>query len=66
MLAPSVLLALTPFELLAVFTTAAGGDEIDPLAELAEHNRQRAAKGLMPSVPSWLMPQVPRARVRRR
>lgn len=60
------MLALTPFELLAVFTTAAGGAEIDPVDELARFNAARAAKGEPPSVPSWLMPGVPRARVQRR
>lgn len=66
MLAPSALLALAPFELLALFTVPAdAGDEIDPLAELARYNRDRAAKGQPPSVPGWLMPQVPRRRSRR-
>lgn len=63
LLTPSALLALAPFELLALFTTAAGDDgEIDPVAELTRTNRERAAKGLQPAVPSWLMPQVPRRR----
>lgn len=66
LLAPSALLALAPFELLALFTVPAGGDEIDPLAELARHNRDRAAKGRQPTVPSWLMPTVPRRRSTRR
>lgn len=61
-----MLLALAPFELLALFTTAGEGDEVDPLDELARFNAARAAKGEMPSVPAWLMPDVPRRAFRSR
>ncbi len=61
--APAQLLALTPFELIALFARDRDEDDgpADPLAELAQMNRRRATKGLEPAVPSWLMPKVPRA-----
>lgn len=61
-LPPSWLYGLTPHEILFLFGEKPAEEEIDPVAELWEHNRNRAAKGLPPTVPSWLMPEVPRGR----
>jgi hypothetical protein len=56
-------LALTPFELMALFTRERGdGGRLDRVAELHRHNHAlRAPKGTAPSTPRWLMRDVPRA-----
>ena len=59
--APGRILALTPFELIALFTRPrddSGGD-IDRLAELHRINHVVRA-GKPPVVPTWLMEKVPR------
>ena len=58
-LPPSWLYARTPHEILFLFGTA---DEpaADPVADLADLNHSRAAKGLKPVAPGWFAPGVPR------
>lgn len=62
---PGDLLALTPFELVALFAARAGSDEgaggVDRVAELHRVNHTvRAPEGLPPVAPPWLAPEVPR------
>lgn len=60
--APSNLLALTPFELISLFTRSRdSADEVDRVSELHRINHE-VRKGLQPSVPNWLMPKVTRGR----
>jgi hypothetical protein len=60
---PSRLLALTPLELIALFTVERDANDLDAVAELHRVNHTVAApKGRGPSAPSWLMPKVPRWR----
>ena len=53
---PARVLALTPFELMALFTERPGADAAtDPVAVLHRINHTvRAPKGLAPSAPPWL------------
>lgn len=61
---PGDLLALTPFELVALFAGGTGGaadGALDRVAELHRVNHTvRAPEGLPPVAPPWLAPEVPR------
>lgn len=60
---PSALLAMTPLELMALFSQERDTDdgERDQLAELRRVNHEvRAPKGLPPSVPFWLLKEAKR------
>lgn len=59
---PGALLALSPLELMALFTRPRdGGEEFSGLTELRRINHEvRAPKGLPPVAPDWLCPEVPR------
>ena len=62
-LPPNWLDERTPHEIVFLFGGREVGEERDLVAELHRLNHgRRAAKGLKPETPGWLMPEVPRGR----
>lgn len=59
---PGWLLSLTPHEFVQLFCTRAEPDEdrrpLDRIAVALAVNLKRAASGLPPVVPNWLLPQL--------
>lgn len=57
---PDRLFALTPHQIAALFYRPPPGPDPDRVEEVAGANRDRAAEGLGPVAPSWLLPQLRR------